>query len=75
MRYDLLDHIPPELTARIEGTTDTEWFYALCLAQLDDPFVPCSREDMADAARDALGSCATSAPSAASRRSRRSTSC
>jgi glutamine amidotransferase len=54
MRYDLLDHVPDELTSRIEGTTDTEWFYALCLAQLDDPFAPCSAQDMAEAARDAL---------------------
>lgn len=54
MRYDLLDHIPPELRACIEGTTDTEWVYALCLAQLDDPTAPCSAQDMAAATRDAL---------------------
>jgi glutamine amidotransferase len=54
MRYDLLRHIPPELTAQIEGTTDTEWFYALCLAQLDDPFAPCRAEEMAGAVCDAL---------------------
>ena len=29
MRYDLLEHIPAALSTRIEGTTDTEWFYAL----------------------------------------------
>jgi glutamine amidotransferase len=54
MRYDLLEHIPEELAARIEGSTDTEWFYALCLAQLDDPFAPCGAEDMAAAACGAL---------------------
>jgi glutamine amidotransferase len=54
MRYDLLEYIPPELTARIEGTTDTEWFYALCLARLEDPFAPCSPDEMAAATRDAL---------------------
>jgi glutamine amidotransferase len=54
MRYDLLDHIPAELSGRIEGTTDTEWFYALCLAQLDDPFAPCTATEMGAAVHDAL---------------------
>ena len=55
MRYDLLEHIPPVLTSRIEGTTDSEWFYALALAQLEDPFAPCTAPEMAAAARRALG--------------------
>ncbi len=38
MRYDLLEHIDPGLARRIEGTTDTEWVYALVLSQLEDPF-------------------------------------
>jgi glutamine amidotransferase len=54
MRYDLLEYIPHELASRIEGTTDTEWVYALCLAQLDDPFAPCDATAMADATRRAL---------------------
>jgi glutamine amidotransferase len=54
MRMDLLNYIPGSLAALIEGTTDTETFYALCLAQLDDPFAPCGVEEMAQAARDAL---------------------
>ena len=54
MRYDLLEHIPAALTSRIEGTTDSEWFYALALAQLDDPFGPCVASEMAAAARRAL---------------------
>ena len=54
MRYDLLEHIPPALSSRIEGTTDSEWFYALVLAQLDDPFAPCTASEMAAAARQAL---------------------
>jgi len=54
MRYDLLDYIPPELHVCIEGTTDTEWFYALCLAQLSEPFSPCGAEEMAGAVLDAL---------------------
>ena len=37
MRYDLLEHIDPRAARRIEGTTDTEWVYALMLSQLDGP--------------------------------------
>jgi glutamine amidotransferase len=54
MRYDLLEHIPPALSSRIEGTTDSEWFYALALAQLADPFAACTASEMAAAARQAL---------------------
>lgn len=38
MRFDLLEHVRPDLAAMIEGTTDTEWVYALVLSMLDDPF-------------------------------------
>src|SRR4051812_38041981 len=38
MRFDLIDHIRPELAQWIEGTTDSEWIYALVLSQLDDPY-------------------------------------
>ena len=54
MRYDLLEHIPAALSSRIEGTTDSEWFYALALAQLQDPFERCTASEMAAAARRAL---------------------
>jgi glutamine amidotransferase len=54
MRYALVEHVRPELAQRIEGTTDSEWIYALVLSQLDDPFgVPGTRE-LADAAASAL---------------------
>jgi glutamine amidotransferase len=54
MRYDLVPHVRPELAQRIEGTTDSEWIYALVLSQLDDPFgVPETRE-LADATASAL---------------------
>ena len=36
MRYDLLAHMPPEVARYIAGTTDSEWIYALLLAQLGD---------------------------------------
>ena len=54
IRYALLEHVRPELAQRIEGTTDSEWIYALVLSQLDDPFgLPGARE-LADATADAL---------------------
>lgn len=37
MKYDLLAHIRPEIADKIEGTTDSEWIYALLLSQLDGP--------------------------------------
>ncbi len=54
MRYALVAHVRPELAERIEGTTDSEWIYALILSQLDDPYgVPETRE-LADATATAL---------------------
>src|SRR5205807_1211767 len=49
MRYDLLDDIHPSLAPLIQGTTDTEWVYALMLSQLDDPFRPVAPEEAARA--------------------------
>src|SRR5262249_36364600 len=54
MRYALLEHIRPELAQCIEGTTDSEWIYALVLSQLADPYgLPATRE-LADAVVGAL---------------------
>lgn len=54
MRYALLSHVRPELARRIEGTTDSEWIYALVLSQLDDPYgIPETRE-LGDATAKAL---------------------
>jgi glutamine amidotransferase len=49
MRYDLLDHLNPVLTPLIEGTTDTEWVYALVLSQLADPFAAVDADEAARA--------------------------
>ena len=54
MRYDLVEHITPELARRIEGTTDTEWLYALVLSQLDDPGGPVDAATAAGAIERAL---------------------
>jgi glutamine amidotransferase len=37
MRYELIPHVRPEVLHLIEGTTDSEWIYALVLSQLDEP--------------------------------------
>jgi predicted glutamine amidotransferase len=49
MRYDMLDHVDPALARLIEGTTDTEWVYALLLSQLDNPFGRASADELVDA--------------------------
>ncbi len=54
MRYELLEHIRPELAQRIEGTTDSEWIYALVLSQLEDPCGVPEVTELADATTSAL---------------------
>jgi glutamine amidotransferase len=54
MRYDLLEHLDPRLVKLIEGTTDTEWVYALVLSQFEDPFRPVLPEEAARAVERAL---------------------
>ena len=54
MRYSLVEHVRPELAQRIEGTTDSEWIYALVLSQLDDPFGLPDTGELADATLAAL---------------------
>src|SRR5215207_2560743 len=54
MRYDLVEHIRPELAQCIQGTTDSEWIYALVLSQLDDPYGRPELRELVDAAAAAL---------------------
>lgn len=54
MRYDLVGHVHPTFVKYIEGTTDSEWIYALLLSQLDDPFGAPGADEIADAAVAAL---------------------
>lgn len=49
MRYALLPHVRPELAQRIEGTTDSEWVYALVLSQLEDPWAAPGAGEIAEA--------------------------
>jgi glutamine amidotransferase len=39
MRFALAKHVRPDLAKRIQGSTDSEWIYALILSALDDPAV------------------------------------
>jgi glutamine amidotransferase len=54
IRYSLVQHLRPELAQRIEGTTDSEWIYALVLSQLDDPYGQPETGELADATATAL---------------------
>lgn len=49
MRYDLVEHVRPELARSIAGTTDSEWLYAILLSQLDDPFGSPEAGELVDA--------------------------
>ena len=54
MRYDLVGHVHPTFVRYIEGTTDSEWIYALLLSQLDAPFGNPDAEEIANATVNTL---------------------
>src|SRR6476469_8721711 len=54
MRYALVEHVRPELAEHIEGTTDSEWIYALILSQLDDLHGLPETRELAEATATAL---------------------
>jgi glutamine amidotransferase len=54
MRYDLVRHVRPDLAERIQGTTDSEWIYALTLSALEDPYGRPTVRELADGAISAL---------------------
>jgi glutamine amidotransferase len=54
MRFELIKHILPEFAEMIEGTTDSEWIYALVLSQLDDPSGCPEADELAQATMGAL---------------------
>ena len=74
MRYALLEHVRPELAQRIEGTTDSEWIYALILSQLADPYGLPRPASWRTPPPARSASCARSAAGTASTPPRRSTS-
>ena len=49
IRHDLLEHVPAEWSRHIRGTTDSEWIYAMLLAQLGDRAARPEAGDLAEA--------------------------
>lgn len=54
MRWELASMIPNDIGRHVEGTTDSEWLYALVLAELDDPWGDPGAEEVAAAVERAL---------------------
>jgi glutamine amidotransferase len=54
MRADVAALVRPEIARHVEGTTDSEWLYALILSQLRDPFGPADPEELAAAVERSL---------------------
>lgn len=54
LKYALLPHMKPELVQRVRGTTDSEWFYALLLSQLEDPSADMSASEIVGGVERAL---------------------
>ena len=55
MRFDLVEHARPEIARHIQGSTDSEWLYALTLSGLDDPYRVQEPEVLLGAIRRTLG--------------------
>lgn len=55
MKPALLEHVRPEFARLIDGTTDSEWIYALLLSNLDNPAGDISAEEIASALEKTLG--------------------
>lgn len=54
MKFDLLPHMRPEIAARIRGTTDSEWIYALLMSQFADPTHDLEAENITEAVERTL---------------------
>jgi glutamine amidotransferase len=54
MKWDLLEHIKPEIARMVRGTTDSEWIYALAMSQLRDPTADAGAGELAEAVRATL---------------------
>jgi len=55
MKPALLEYIRPEFARKIDGTTDSEWMYALLVSSLDDPGGEIGADDIARALEKMLG--------------------
>ena len=55
MKPHLAPHVKPEFLARIRGTTDSEWIYALFVSQLADPRGKSTEDEVFKALESTLG--------------------
>lgn len=55
MRFELAGHVKPEFAHQIQGSTDSEWIYALTVSALEDPYQVNAPEAILEAIRHALG--------------------
>ena len=55
MRFDLVPHVKPEFARHIQGSTDSEWIYALTVSALEDPYRIAAPEEILTAVTRALG--------------------
>jgi glutamine amidotransferase len=55
MRFDLVPHVKPEFAKAIQGSTDSEWIYALVMSALDDAYRLNEPDAILTAIRHALG--------------------
>jgi len=55
MKPALLEYIRPDFARMIDGTTDSEWIYALLVSNLDDPAGNISADEIARALKKTLG--------------------
>ncbi len=54
IKQHLAAHVRPDLLPNIEGTTDSEWIYALLLSQLEDPKGPLDQTEIREAIESAF---------------------
>lgn len=54
MKYHLLPHVRDDVAAKIEGTTDSEWLYALLLSRFEGPAAEAGPDELARAVADTL---------------------
>lgn len=55
MRFDLVPHVRPELARHVQGSTDSEWLYALTVSALPDPYRVAGPDEILAAVTHALG--------------------
>jgi glutamine amidotransferase len=54
MRFALVEHLKPDIAARLTASTDSAWLHALVLSQFDDPAGPFTSDEIVGAISSAL---------------------